>query len=272
MTTLRGCYQLVPPPQVAGFGFKRLKRGLKKAGRGVKKVGKKGYKVAKKGAKVATAPAMYALKAAAKLAARPIVKMAKTLARRRSRYLAYQRTGSPVTTLADRKAGAQYVYGKLSSKGPIGKLAVRILKFAGGATAGALGGTTWQQDAAMCGMSGAEIAAMSAQIMTVINQLKSALNKKGEAPANPAAGSKKAAPAASEEAEEAPEGAAEEPAAEEAAEEPAEEATESSEEEAATEGLSLEDQYLIAEEAGNRALMKKIATKIRRRDMLQRHF
>lgn len=214
MTTLRGCYQLVPPPQVGGFGFKKLKRGLKKAGRGVKKVGKKGYKVTKKAAKVATKPAMYALKAAAKLAARPIVKMAKTLARRRSRYLAYQRTGSPQTTALDRKAGAQYVYGKLASKGPIGKLAVRILKFAGGATAGALGGTTWQQDAAMCGMSGAEIAAMSAQIMTVINQLKSALNKKGEAPANPAAGAKKAAPAEAEEAEEAPEETAEEPAEE----------------------------------------------------------
>lgn len=266
MTTLRGCYQLVPPPQVAGFGFKKLKRGLKKAGRGVKKVGKKGVKVTKKAAKTVAKPAVYALKAAAKLAARPIVKMAKTLARRRSRYLAYQRTGSPQTTLADRKAGAQYVYGKLASKGPIGKLAVRILKFAGGATAGALGGTTWRQDAAMCGMSGAEIAAMSAQIMTVINQLKSALNKKGEAPANPAAGSKKAAPEAAEEATEAPEGEAEEPA-EEAAEEPAEEG-----EGDATEGLSLEDQYLIAQEAGNRALMKKILTRIRRRDGSQRRF
>lgn len=266
MTTLRGCYQLVPPPQVAGFGFKKLKRGLKKAGRGVKKVGKKGYKVAKKGAKVATAPALYALKAAAKLAAKPVVKMAKTLARRRSQYLAYKRTGSPQTTLADRKAGAQYVYSKLSSKGPIGKLAVRILKFAGGATAGALGGTTYRQDAAMCGLTGAEIAAASASIIAMIGKLKSALNKPGEAPANPAAGAKKAAPEAAEEATEAPEGEAEEPA-EEAAEEPAEEG-----EGDATEGLSLEDQYMIAEEAGNRALMKKIATKIRRRDMLQRHF
>jgi hypothetical protein len=229
MTTLRGCYQLVPPPQVAGFGFKKLKRGLKKAGRGVKKVGKGGVKVAKKGAKVATKAATYALKAAAKLAARPIVKMAKTLARRRSRYLAFKRTGTTQTTTADRRAGAQYVYGKLSSKGPIGKLAVRILKFAGGATAGALGGTTWQQDAAMCGMSGAEIAAMSAQIMTVINQLKSALNKKGEAPANPAAGSKKALPVADEEAAEAPE-----EEVEETAEEPTEE---SSEEGDATEGF-----------------------------------
>jgi hypothetical protein len=257
MTTLRGCYQLVPPPQVGGWGFKKLTRGLKKAGRGVKKVGKGGVKVAKKGAKVASKASMYAIRAAAKLVARPIVRMAKTLAKRRSRYLAFKRTGTTQTTLAERRAGAQYVYGKLQSKGPIGKLAVRILKFAGGATAGALGGGTWRQDAAMCGMSGAEIAAMSAQIMTVINQLKSALNKKGEAPANPAAGAKKPAQDEGEEAAE----PAEEPT-EEAAEESAED---SGEDESATEGLSLEDQYMMAEETGNRALMKKIATKIRRR-------
>lgn len=224
MTTLRGCYQLVPPPQVAGFGFKRLKRGLKKAGRGVKKVGKKGARVAKKGAKVAVkvhaAPiklaaraGKYALRATAKLAARPIISIVNKLAGRRAKFLAFKRTGSAIPTKADKKAGGQYAFSKLRKAGPIGSFAVRILKFTGGVTAGALG--SWRQDAAMCGMTGAEIAAAAAAIIATTKKIMGALNKPGEAPADPSSGAKTEEPAEETQPTEEP--------AEEPAEEPSEE-------------------------------------------------
>lgn len=286
MTTLRGCYQLVPPPQVAGFGFKKLKRGLKKAGRGVKKVGKKGVKVAKKGAKVTVKVhtkaikgvaklSKFALKAAAKLAAKPIIKIVNKLAARRAKYLAYTRSGNTATTLTDKKAAGQYALKKLRGAGPLGVFAVKILKYTGGVTSGDVLGavltrnTNWQQDAATCGVAPAAIAAAALQIVQSVKGIMSSLNKPGEAPANPAAASKEEQP--TEETQPVVESADESPT-EETAEEPAEEAAEESSDEAdATEGLSLDDQYMLAEAAGNRALMKKLATKIRRRDAL-RHF
>ena len=205
-TTFRGTYNLVPPPVVGGFGFKKLKRGLKKAGRGVKKVGKKGVKVA---VKVHTAPlkaaakaGKYAMRGMAKLAAKPIIMIVNKLAGRRAKYLAFQRTGSTKTTQADKKAGGQYALGKLRKAGPVGKLAAKILKFTGGVTSGDVLGadidrdlcSNWRQDAAMCGMTGAEIAAAAATIVAATTKLMKSLNKPGEAPANPEAAAKKAQP------------------------------------------------------------------------------
>lgn len=269
--SMRGIYQLVPPPgaKVGGWGLKKLKRGLKKAGRGVKKVGKKGIKVSTKGIKVVAKAGKFAVKAMAKLAARPIIKVVNQLAGRRAKMLAYKRSGTTTTTLADRKAGGQYALGKLKKAGPFGMLAVKILKFTGGVTSGEVLGADvspnrcrgWRQDAAMCGMTGPEIAAASAQIINVVQQIKKMLNKPGEAPANPAAGAKEE-PA--EEIQPVVE-SAEDSAEETPAEEPAEETPEEPAEEGATEGATLEEQFEAAAESGNRALMKKIATKICRR-------
>lgn len=278
LPSFKGTYQLVPPPgaRVGGWGLKKLKRGLKKAGRGVKKVGKKGIKVA---VKVHTAPlkaaakaGKFAMRAMAKLAAKPIIMIVNKLAGRRAKYLAFKRTGSTATTRADKKAGGQYALAKLSKAGPVGKLAVKILKFTGGVTAGEGGDTLgaslnygacrgWKQDAAMCGMTGAEIAAAAMTIVAATTKLMKALNKPGEAPANPAAGAKQEAPAE----ETQPVIESDDSPAEESAEAPAEEG-----EGDATEGATLEEQYDAAEQAGNRALMKKIASKIRRRNAANR--
>lgn len=198
--SFRGIYQLVPPPGADVLGFS-IKKGFKKIGRGVKKGVKKGAKVAKKGGKVAvkvsTKPikvaakaGKYALRATAKLAAKPIIMIVGKLAGRRARYLAYQRTGTTKTTLADRKAGGQYAFAKLRKAGPVGKLAVSILKFTGGVTAGdtSLGGI--RRDVSMCGITGAEIVAASGAIIAATSKIMKALNKPGEAPADPAAAAK----------------------------------------------------------------------------------
>lgn len=206
--SFKGVYQLVPPPgaNVTGFGFKKLKRGLKKVGKGVKKGVKKGAKVAVKvhtaPLKVAAKAGKFAMKAMAKLAAKPIIMIVNKLAGRRAKYVAFQRTGSTKTTQADKKAGGQYALNKLKGAGPIGKLAVKILKFTGGVTAGdTLGAdiekdlcSNWRQDAAMCGMTGAEIAAAAMTIVAATTKLMKSLNKPGEAPANPEAAAKQPQP------------------------------------------------------------------------------
>lgn len=236
--SFKGTYQLVPPPKVGGWGFKKLKRGLKKVGKGVKKVGKKGVKVA---VKVHTAPlkaaakaGKWAMKAAAKLAAKPIIMIVNKLAGRRAKYLAFQKGGTTVTTLADRKAGGQYALNKLKKAGPVGKLAVKILKFTGGVTAGEGGDVLgadidtgaclgWRQDAAMCGMTGAEIAAAAMTIVAATAKLMKSLNKPGEAPANPkAATTEQQAETVTQPVIESDESPAEEAATEEAAEKAAE--------------------------------------------------
>ena len=143
------------------------------------------------------------MKAMAKLAAKPIIMIVNKLAGRRAKYVAFKRTGSTKTTLADKKAGGQYALNKLKGAGPVGKLAVKILKFTGGVTAGeTLGGNIdaacckgWRQDAAMCGMTGAEIAAAAMTIVAATTKLMKSLNKPGEAPANPEAAAKQAEPA-----------------------------------------------------------------------------
>lgn len=266
LPSFKGTYQLVPPPgaKVAGFGFKKLKRGLKKAGRGVKKVGKKGIKVSTKGIKTVAKAGKFAMKAMAKLAARPIIKVVNQLASRRGKYLAYQRTGTTTMTRADKKAGGQYALSKLNKAGPFGKLAVKILKFTGGVTAGEVLGAdvnaaccrTWRQDAAMCGMTGPEIAAASAQILNVVNQIKKMLNKPGEAPSNPAAAAKEPEP--TEEVQPVVE------SAEDSEGETSEETAEETPEDGATEGATLEQEIEEAAKTGNRAKLKKLAAKLLR--------
>jgi hypothetical protein len=197
-TSLEGVYGACPPPGISssGFGFKKLKRGLKKAGKGAYKLNKR---VVKTTIKLHTAPlkavakaGKFAMKGMAKLAAKPIIKVVNKLAGRRAAYIAFQRTGVAKPTLADKKKGGQYALGKIAKAGPVGKLVVRIIKFAGGVTSGGslMGAPTrdlsgWKRDAAMCGMAPAAIVAAIPPIMVAINKLMKGLNKPGEAPANP---------------------------------------------------------------------------------------
>ena len=299
-TSLEGVTDLVPPPgaETAGFGFKSLKRGLKRVGKGVVKAHtmplKKGLKVTRKvhrvttkavkklpggklAVKLANAPikiAAGALKATAKLAARPIISVVNKLAGRRANLLAYQRTGVAKATAADKKAGGRWALGKVAKYGPMGKLAVRILKYTGGVTSGegdnVLGldethsATGWREDAASCGMAPAAIAAVAVSVTTAITGLIKALNKPGQAPANPAASA--AAPATEAPAEET---AA--PAEEAPAEEPADE-TEGILDgilgayPTMPKGLSLDAQIAWVQEnmPSNHALLKKLAAKWRR--------
>jgi hypothetical protein len=180
----------------SGFGFKTFKKGFKKVGRGIKK----GAKGAYKGAKIVTKAGAWALKRLAKLAARPIIKIVNKLAGRRANYVAYKRTGSTKTTLADRKAGGQYALGMVKKAGPFGILAVKILKYTGGVTAGGdlcgdvnvdlrkLPRMTAKEES-MCGMTGAEIAASALKIVIQVKKIMSGLNKPGEAPADPTSAS-----------------------------------------------------------------------------------
>jgi hypothetical protein len=266
--TFKGVYQLVPPPgaNVTGFGFKKIGRGLKKAGKKGFKAAKKVHKVSLKAGlapiKVAAKAGKFAMKAMAKLAAKPIIIIVNKLAGRRAKYLAFQKTGSTATTLADKKAGGQYALNKLKGAGPVGKLAVKILKFTGGVTAGdTLGGAVdaeackgWRQDAAMCGMTGAEIAAAAMTIVAATGKLMKSLNKPGEAPANPEAAAKQPQP--TEETQPVIESAEEAPAEEAPAEEGGGE----------TEGMTLDEQiaYVQENEPNNHALLKKLAAKWRR--------
>jgi ribosomal protein L12E/L44/L45/RPP1/RPP2 len=198
--------------------LKKLKRGLKKAGRGVKragkKVGKKGFKVAKKAGKVAVKVHMkplklavkagkYAMKGVAKLAAKPIVYAFRKLARRRAGYLAFK-AGLKNPTAAHKKQAAAWTLGKVNRAGPVGKLAVRILKFVGAHQSAGLGGWSgeldgWvasrEQDQNLCGLTGAEIAAAAVTIVAAITKIMRSLNKPGEAPSNPAAAAEAEAPA-----------------------------------------------------------------------------
>ncbi len=272
----------VPPPgaeHLTGFGFKSLKRGLKKAGRGVKKAGKAGYnlnkRVVKTSIKISVAPikvaakaGKFALRAMAKLAAKPIIYVVNKLAGRRAKYLAFQKRGTTVTTLTDKKAGGQYALQKLGKAGPVGKLAVKILKFTGGVTAGdELSGVVndasccgWEADAAACGMTGAEIAAAAMTIVAATTKLMKSLNKPGEAPANPKAATTLQDVTTETEPviESTDEPAAEEPAAEEPAAE--------DETEGVLGRMTLEEQiaYVQENQPNNHALLKKLAAKWRR--------
>jgi hypothetical protein len=200
--SIEGTYNLVPPPQVGGI-FKRIKRGVKKAGRVAKKVGKKGVKVAvkvhTKPLKLAAKAGKYAMKGVAKLAAKPVVYAFKKLARRRAGYLAYQTSKTTKATSAQKREAANWALQKVNKAGPIGKLAVRILRFVDAHKSAGVGLETiaigYEQDAAACGMTGAEIAAAAASIVAALAALMRSLNKPGQAPSNPAAAAKTDEPA-----------------------------------------------------------------------------
>jgi hypothetical protein len=216
--TFKGVYQLVPPPgaNVTGFGWKSIKRGLRKVGKGAVKLHtaplKASYRVTKKAhkmttkivkkvpggklaLKIANAPlsvGKYALKALAKLAAKPLTLLFRKLAKRRANYIAYQRSGTINRNAADNKAGIAYAEKKFKGAGPLGILAVKIVHAVGEAKVSGVGldemSGGWRQEAAACGMTGAEIAAAVAAILGVLTGLVKSLNKNGEAPANPAEG------------------------------------------------------------------------------------
>jgi hypothetical protein len=290
-TSFRGIYNLVPPPgaTVSGFGFKKLKRGIKKAGRGVKKGVKKTGKVAVKihtaPVKLAAKAGKFAMKRVAKLAAKPIIKVVNNLAGRRAKYIAFQKTGSVVTTLADKKAGGQYALGKIKKAGPLGKLAVEILKFTGGVTSGAegdvLGGkitmdtSGWTKNLDMVGMTGVEIAAAAMSIVASVKGVMKTLNKPGEAPSDPEAAAKEPQPTEStqpviESDDDKGSATTEETSTEEASTEetPAEETSTEKEAEDAqseTEGeaLSLEAQIEMAQMRGDRQALKRLSAKWR---------
>lgn len=200
--SIEGTYNLVPPPQVGGI-FKRIKRGVKKAGRVAKKVGKKGVKVAvkvhTKPLKLAAKAGKYALKGVAKLAAKPVVYVFKKLARRRAGFLAYKARKTTNATPAEKREAGLWAINKVNKAGPIGKLAVRILKFVDAHKSAGVGLETiavgYEQDAAACGMTGAEIAAAATSIVVALTALMKTLNKPGQAPANPAAAAKESEPA-----------------------------------------------------------------------------
>lgn len=198
--SLEGTYDLVPPPELQGWGFKSLKRGIKRVGRGAKKVGKKGLRGAKKVGKTAVKlhmkPVKLAIKAgkaalmaAAKLAAKPVVWAFRKLARRRANYVALRDSGTVSPTGMQKKEAAAWALGKVGKAGPMGKLGVRVLKFVGAHKSAGLGMDdvtgSWDDEIGYCGMSGAEIAAAAAAIVRSINKIMGALNRPGDAPSNP---------------------------------------------------------------------------------------
>lgn len=291
-TSLEGAYNAVPPPgaEMAGFGFKSLKRGLRKVGRGAVKLHtaplKASYRVTKKahrmttkvvkklpGGKLALKVAMaplkagkYALMAMAKLAAKPLVSIFNKLANRRANYVAYKRTGVAKASAADKRAGKIYALAKFKKAGPIGTLAVKILRAVGQAKVSGVGidYKSWRQDAASCGMTGAEIAAAVTAILGALTMLIKSLNKKGEAPANPAAEGPPPSQNVVESQAEAPQEAPAEEPTEAPAEAPADE-TEGMLGKAAK-AMTLEEQiaYVQDTQPNNHALLKKLAAKWRR--------
>jgi hypothetical protein len=187
-TSIEGAYNACPPPEVSGFGFKSIKRVAKKTGRGLKKAGKVAVKVHTAPLKVAAKAGKFAAKQLAKVASLPIRLVFKKLATRRGKYLAFQRSGKTGMNAADRKAASTWAIAKVRKAGPIGKLAVKILQFTGGASVGTSRPIQTNLSATMVGMTGAEIAAAAAAIVAAMTKLMKSLNKPGEAPENPAAG------------------------------------------------------------------------------------
>lgn len=209
--SLEGAYDLAMEQSLQGWGWGKLKRLAKKAGRGVRKGIKKTYRVSKKGVKLSLKPVKYAakagkfaLRAMAKLAAKPIVYVFKKLAGRRAKYLSYTSRKSLRPTGSEKRQAAAWALGKVGRAGPVGKLGVRILKFVGASqSAGLLGGWTgelegWskthKKDTAACGMTGAEIAAAAVTIVAAISGIMKSLNRPGEAPSNPVRAAKEEQP------------------------------------------------------------------------------
>jgi hypothetical protein len=186
-----------PPPGYDGVGWgvpkfvKRAGKGVasaaKKTARGSTSLAKRAATPAKFVAKAAVTPMLVAakagkaaMKAAATLAAVPIKKMFQSFAGRRARLLAYQNRKSLVPNSFEKGQATAWSLSKLNGSGPIGKLGVKILKFTGGSTLGAN-----LAAAADVGMTGVEVAAAAAAIISAMKTTMSAFNKPGEAPADP---------------------------------------------------------------------------------------
>lgn len=199
-----GSYDAVPPPG-AEVGLRlRPKRLLKRVG----KVAKKAGRVAKKGAKVATYAHRKALKTVAKagkfaarklatVAAIPIRRSFRTLAMRRAKLLSWQGRKSMAPNATEKRSAAAWALARMSSKGPIGKFGVKVLKFTRGATLGDLQAASARalgDTGEVLGLTGAEIAAAAAAVVAAVTQITRSLNKPGEAPADPRQAEPEASP------------------------------------------------------------------------------
>lgn len=252
-TSFAGTYNACPPPEVLGFGFKSIKRGIKKVGKKAGGVAKKAGSAAKKTAKVSVRVAAkpvkvvakagkFAMMALAKAAAKPIVIVFKRLAGRRAAYLAYKARRTTKATPAEKRLAAAWAIGKVRKAGPIGRLGVKILEFVGAHKTAGVELGRWEDDASQTGLTGVEITAAATTVVASIASIMKALNKPGEAPANPAAAAKAPEPVAETQPTEQMEDGSQEAPAEEASEE------------ADTAGASFI----------SRAMRKKLATKQRR--------
>lgn len=125
-----------------GFSLRKIGRGIKKGvratGRGIAKGGKAVGKGAFKGAKGIVKAHIYVTKltlkgfkavgaGVARLAAAPIRMRVKTLANRRTKYLAWHNRGSRSPNASEAKQGAAYALARTKAMGPLGKLAVFVL-------------------------------------------------------------------------------------------------------------------------------------------------
>lgn len=201
-------YNVVPPPAVGGddVGLRlRKPKFIKKISRGVSKVTRKVTpkpirgivrkvgKVAKKVGRIALTPQRLALKyglkglkAMGKFAAKPIRAMYRKIALRRAKYLSWHNRKSLQPNPAEKAKGGQYAVAKMG-RNPLGKLGVAILKATWGTSVSGCDACAKEglREAAALGMTGAEIAAAAASIVTALVALMKSLNKPGEAPADP---------------------------------------------------------------------------------------
>jgi len=166
----------LPPPAV-GVRF-RPKKILKRAG----KIAKKGVKIYVAPIKIVAKAGKAALMAAARLAARPIKSIFRKLANRRARYLSWKNRKSLQPNPVEKVQAVTWSLHRMRSKGPIGALGVKILRFTGGATVGNLRG------GALVGVEAATITSAAVAIVAATKQIMSSLNKPGEAPADPRKG------------------------------------------------------------------------------------
>lgn len=183
---------------IAGFSVKRgLKKGFRGAKGGLKKAGRVAVKLHTMPLKLAAKVA----KAIGKQAARPVRALFVKLAMRRAKALAWRSRGTTLPNTAEKAQGGAYALKKLKKAGPVGFLAIQILKHTWGTGVGGEDCACDSSGACACrgestmGMTGAEIAAAVATVLGAMTALIKALNKPGEAPADPKSGSPAEAPA-----------------------------------------------------------------------------
>jgi hypothetical protein len=175
------------PPDTAMTGLS-IRRGLRKAGRGIKRGAKGSARLAKRSGKFVVKLHTMPLKALGKIAkaigkqaARPVRAAFSKTAMRRARYLSYRNRKSLQPNKDEKRQGALWAVAKFK-RNPAGKLAILILKHTWGTS---ISGASIEGVMVQTGMTGAEIAALVASLMGALAVLIKALNKPGEAPANP---------------------------------------------------------------------------------------